>query len=124
MLLTSMAWNTTNPHLSPALQQLFSMNFYRVMGIFPTSSSSSKIPSPLLFGIEITSRYLCLEIRLINPVRIFKRWVSLMLRSKNKVRSIFTHILTELRSLLNMRNHRSSAGGKHLMSTSRSTILS
>ena len=118
------AWNTTSPQVSPVSLQLSLMSFCREMGIFPMSSSSSKTRCLLSFGIETTSRYLCLEIRLINPARIFKRWDLLTSKSRSKARLIFTHILTELRSLLSMRNHRSNVGGKHLMCTSRSTILS
>ena len=118
---TSMEWNTIKVHPFQELQQLFSMNFYRVMGTSLTSSYSFKILCQQSYVIEITFASLCSVTLSISLARTLQKWGLHMSSNKNKGLSIYTHIPTVRKLWSNMLNPRTKEGGKHLTSTSRST---
>ena len=118
---TSMEWNTTKVHPFQGLQQLFSMNFYRVTGTSLTSSYSFKILCQQSYVIEITFASLCSVTLSISLARTLQKWGLHTSSNKNKGLSIYTHIPTVRKLWLNMLNPRTKEGGKHLTSTSRST---
>lgn len=119
---TLMEWSTTKVHPFQESQRLFSMNFYRVMGTSLTSSSSFKIRYQQLYVIEIMFASLCSATLSINLAPIFRKWGLHMSSNKNKGLSIYTHIPTVRKLWSNMLNPHTKEGGRHLTSTSRSTI--
>ena len=120
LLLTSIAWNTTNPHLSPELRQLFSMNLCRVQD----TSQMNLFYSPMHLApssvIEIMSKSSCSVILSINLVPILEKWDLLTSKTRSKAQSMYTSIVklnSKLSASIQVRQQRK--GGKHLTSTLR-----
>ena len=125
LLLISTAWNTTNPHLSPELRQLFSMNLCRVLDTYQTNSFYSPTHLAQSYVTETMLKSLCSVTLSINLVPIFQKWDSLILKTKNLGQWMYTSIVKlNSKSYANTQARHLKKEEKHLMFTSPSTIQS